>query len=286
MEREFAEELERSLQGSRRVVGRVPIYLDGHWGKAGPSEMDAGYWYRKLRQTVRFADAVEQLLADGHRFFVEVSPHPVLSLALQENCATQRIRMSRLWVRCAGTREERSGCCFRWASFYVRGLGCGLERTVAGSQAVPLPTYAFERQRYWLDAAGQRTATCHRRGLCRRSIRCWARASRWRKETTVFLPVVCRWRHMPGLRGHVVFGAVLLPGRALWSLRWQRRQRVGLDTVDELTLEAPLVVPERGALQLQLLVGALEETSGDRFRCMRVRRTTARAAGRGMPAGF
>ena len=36
--------------------------------KVEPEELDAGYWYRNLRQTVRFADVVEQLLADGHRF--------------------------------------------------------------------------------------------------------------------------------------------------------------------------------------------------------------------------
>ena len=57
-----------------------------------------------------------------------------------------------------------------------------------------------------------------------------------------------------------MFGAVLLPGSAFVELALAAAQRVGLDTVDELTLEAPLVVPERGALQLQVLVGALDET--------------------------
>ena len=109
---------------------------------------------------------------------------------------------------------------------------------------------------------------------------------RWRKATAWSLPVVCRWRTHPWLAGHVVFGAVLLPGTAFVELALAAAERVGLDTVDELTIEAPLVVPERGAVQLQLLVGRVGgEASVVRFRCMRERRTKARTAGHGMPAG-
>src|SRR5215471_9163920 len=63
----------------------------------------------------------------------------------------------------------------------------------------------------------------------------------------------------PWLAGHVVFGAVLLPGTGFVELALAAAERVGLDAVEELTIEAPLVVPERGAVQLQLLVGPLEE---------------------------
>ena len=58
----------------------------------------------------------------------------------------------------------------------------------------------------------------------------------------------------------MVFGAVLLPGSGFVELALAAAERVGLDTVEELTIEAPLVVPERGAVQLQVLVGALEES--------------------------
>src|SRR3979490_1477096 len=57
------------------------------------------------------------------------------------------------------------------------------------------------------------------------------------------------------LAGHVVFGAVLLPGTTFVELALAAAQRVGLDRVEELTNEAPLVVPERGAGQSQLLIG-------------------------------
>src|ERR1700736_4167413 len=62
------------------------------------------------------------------------------------------------------------------------------------------------------------------------------------------------------LGGHVVFGSVVLPGSAFVEVALAAGQQVGLDRVDELAREAPLVVPEREALQLQVLVRALEES--------------------------
>ena len=102
--------------------------------KVEPEELDAGYWYRNLRQTVRFADAVEQLLADGHRFFVEVSPHPVLSLALQENA-----RAAETNVAIVGTLRRDQGGAERLllslGELHVRGFGSDWIATLAGSQA-------------------------------------------------------------------------------------------------------------------------------------------------------
>src|SRR5262249_332034 len=79
--------------------------------------------------------------------------------------------------------------------------------------------------------------------------------------------------------GHEVFGAVLLPGSAFVELALAAAHRVGLDTVDELTLEAPLVIPERGAVQLQVLLGALEESKQRSFS------VHARAVGAGNEGG-
>ncbi len=61
----------------------IPMYstVDARW--VGGEELDAYYWYRNLRQVIRLADAVEGLLDDGHRWFIEVSPHPVVSVSLE-----------------------------------------------------------------------------------------------------------------------------------------------------------------------------------------------------------
>ena len=136
----------------------IPLYSTVTGGKVEPDELDAGYWYRNLRQTVRFADAVEQLLADGHRFFIEVSPHPVLSLALQDNA-----RAANANVAIVGTLRRDQGGAERLllslGELYVRGLGYDWKPLLPSAKRVPLPTYPFERQRYWLEAGGERLAT-------------------------------------------------------------------------------------------------------------------------------
>ncbi|WP_344407656.1 acyltransferase domain-containing protein, partial [Dactylosporangium fulvum] len=112
----------------------------------------AEYWYRNLRHTVRFADAVRTLAGRGVTEFVEVSPHPVLTVGIQdtldelggEGFVTGTLRrddggtdrflasLGALW--CHGADVD-------WAAV----LG-------AGRRTVDLPTYAFQRQRYWLEA--------------------------------------------------------------------------------------------------------------------------------------
>jgi acyl transferase domain-containing protein len=116
------EVIERWLQGIAPSGLNIPLYSTVTGGKVEPGELDAGYWYRNLRQTVRFADAVEQLLSDGHRFFIEVSPHPVLSLGLQDNA-----RAANANVAIVGTLRRDQGGVERLllslGELYVRGLG-------------------------------------------------------------------------------------------------------------------------------------------------------------------
>ncbi|HJX20371.1 MAG TPA: acyltransferase domain-containing protein, partial [Steroidobacteraceae bacterium] len=252
------DELERALQDIAPGRVSIPLYSTVTGGKVAADELAAGYWYRNLRQSVRFADAVEQLLADGHRFFIEVSPHPVLSLGLQDTA-----RAANANVAIVGTlRREQGGVerlLLSLGELYVRGLGCDWKPLLPAGQRVPLPTYPFERQRYWLDAGAGAAGDVASAGLASAEHPLLgASIALAEGDSFVFTGRLSLATH-PWLAGHVVFGAVLLPGTAFVELALAAAERVGLDTIDELTIEAPLVVPERGAVQLQLLVGALDE---------------------------
>src|SRR3982074_3074957 len=167
--------------------------------------------------------------------------------------------MSRLWVRCVGSRGELSGCCFRWASFMfaalaVTGSRCCRQASVCRCRPIHLSGSATG----WMRAP-ERLVTGRLRGWGRRSTPPRGARSRGGEgDSFVFTGRLSLATH-PWLAGHVVFGAVLLPGTAFVELALAAAERVGLDTIEELTIEAPLVVPERGAVQLQLLVGALDE---------------------------
>ncbi|TMR41454.1 type I polyketide synthase, partial [Actinomadura geliboluensis] len=125
---------------------------------ADTTAMDAGYWYENLAATVDFQAAARALLDDGHTVFVEVSPHPVLTSALQE---TSEDHEGSGEVAITGTLRREDGtwqrlltslatvqvhaAAPRWADFYP----------AAPPARADLPTYPFQHQNYWLLDPGR-----------------------------------------------------------------------------------------------------------------------------------
>ncbi|KUN83522.1 hypothetical protein AQJ64_17195 [Streptomyces griseoruber] len=149
------EELLQSLAPVRPRTGTVPLLstVTGDWQDT--AGLDAAYWVTNLRQTVRFEEATRALAAAGHTAFIEISPHPVLTVPLQETL--EAAGTARAFV-VAGTLRRDEGGLRRFlasaAELHVRGVR--VDWTAAFVPAVPrrvaLPTYAFQRRRYWLDA--------------------------------------------------------------------------------------------------------------------------------------
>ncbi|MEW2395135.1 type I polyketide synthase, partial [Streptomyces sp. NPDC046862] len=123
-------------------------------GRLDTTELDAGYWYRNLRHTVRFEQAVRALLDTGHTLFIEVSPHPVLVSALQQSIdATDDGTAAALGTlrRGEGGRPERFVEAL--AEAYVHGATVDWPALYGGSGTrLDLPTYPFQRTRYWPEA--------------------------------------------------------------------------------------------------------------------------------------
>ncbi|MGA4947775.1 SDR family NAD(P)-dependent oxidoreductase, partial [Streptomyces lydicamycinicus] len=139
---------------------------------------------------------------------------------------------------------------------YARGVPVDWTPLFPGARAVELPTYAFQRRRYWLEGtagAGDMTAA----GL--------GNAEHPLLGATVTLPdaVVLSGRLSlathPWLADHAVMDTVLLPGTAMVELALQAGDRLGCDLIEELTLQEPLVLPERGGVQLRVVVAEPEE---------------------------
>ncbi|MFE1979499.1 SDR family NAD(P)-dependent oxidoreductase, partial [Streptomyces hygroscopicus] len=115
--------------------------------------LDAEYWYRNLRQTVELEATTRALLDSGHGVFIEASPHPVLMLPLQQTVESAGAR-----AVVVGTLRRDEGGLERFltsaAELHVSGADVDWRKAFEGRGArrVDLPTYAFQRQRYWLDA--------------------------------------------------------------------------------------------------------------------------------------
>ncbi|MCF3118695.1 SDR family NAD(P)-dependent oxidoreductase [Streptomyces arenae] len=235
------EELARVLADLDPEPARVPFYstVESDW--LGERLADAGYWYRNLRRTVHFHSAVTALAEQGHDTFVEVSSHPVLTMSIQE--ILEDGGAARGTAVCGSLRRDEGGperFLASVAEVWTRGVGVDWGTRFAGATRVDLPTYAFQRRRHWLDALADQPLL--------------GRAVELADGAGTVLTERLSLRTRPWLTDHRVLGRAVVPGTALLDMAL----RVG-DTVEELTLHAPLVVPERDEVEVQLTAAAPDE---------------------------
>jgi acyl transferase domain-containing protein/NADPH:quinone reductase-like Zn-dependent oxidoreductase len=252
-------QLRDALADIQPRTGRIPMLstVTGEW--VDTATLDAMYWYTNLRQTVRFEEATRALLDEGFRTFIEVSPHPVLTTAVQET-----VEDAGDWktVVVGSLRRDEGG----WDRFltslaaaYVRGIAVDWSGAFSGlnPRRVDLPTYAFQRQRYWLEPS-QGTADVAAAGL--NSVRHPLLGATTRladSDVTIYTGRVGP-RTQPWLTDHAVGAVPILPGTAFVELALEAGHQHGHPTLDELILQAPLVLDRE--LQLQVIVGSADES--------------------------
>ncbi|WP_438491324.1 SDR family NAD(P)-dependent oxidoreductase [Streptomyces asiaticus] len=149
---EIHDELLRILAPVRPRTSRIVFHSTVTGEPLDTAGLDAAYWARNLRETVRLETATRALLTSGHRLFVEVSPHPVLAAAIEAT-----VEAAEGSAAVIGTlRREEGGperMLLSLAQGYVHGAEVDWRGLFAGRGArrVDLPTYAFQRTRYWVE---------------------------------------------------------------------------------------------------------------------------------------
>jgi acyl transferase domain-containing protein/acyl carrier protein len=232
--------------------------------------LDAGYWYRNIRETVRFEPVVRQLVEQGYRAFVEMSPHPILTVAIGQTLEAVGADPARVAV--TGTlhreRADRTAFTTALAALHTRGVPVDWTGLVAGSPAM-LPSYAFQSQRFWVEPpvvdveAGDVSAA----GLVPVDHPLLNSAVRPAGGAGWLFTGRLSQRTHPWLADHAVSGVVLLPGAAFVELATYVGGLLGAGVVEELTIEAPFVVPESGAVAIQVAVG---EPDGEGLRSITI----------------
>ncbi|MFE2879803.1 beta-ketoacyl synthase N-terminal-like domain-containing protein [Streptomyces roseus] len=233
------------------VVSGVHGELSEDWGTPD-------YWTRHLREAVRFSDTVRHLHAKGVTRFLELGPDAVLTALTQNTLdaddavvepAVRKNRPEARTLLTALARLHATGTAVDWTAFYAG----------TGAQTVALPTYAFQHERYWMitDLTGAGDASAF--GL--------APADHPLLGAVISSPgtdgVTFSGRlgvdTQPWLADHDVLGAVLLPGTGFVELALHAGEQVGHPALEELILQAPLVLPERGGVALQVSVAGPDE---------------------------
>nr|WP_254396207.1 type I polyketide synthase [Streptomyces sp. AC512_CC834] len=232
--------------------------------EAGPGELaSADYWVRHVRQAVRFADGVRQLEADGVTRYVEVGPDGVLSalaaagLEHPGHVVVPALRKD---------TPEPQALFTALARLHVHGAGPDWAAVFAGRGArrLDLPTYAFEKRRYWLDAApAAMSGSAQDIGQQAGSHPLLSAVVVSPENGGVVLTGRLAMDTQRWLADHNVLGTLLLPGTGFVELALRAGEEVGCDIVEELTIEAIMPLTATGGTAVQVLVGAAD-TAGRR----------------------
>ncbi|RBM09474.1 polyketide synthase dehydratase domain-containing protein, partial [Streptomyces sp. PT12] len=211
----------------------------------------ADYWVRHVRDAVRFADDIRHLEGEGVTRFLEIGPDGVLT-AMARQSAPEAAAVATL----RRDRPEAATLLTAIGHLHTTGVTPDWAAVLAGRGArrVDLPTYAFQRQSFWVESGRAEEASDH--PLLDAAV---AVAGADQVVLTGRLSVGSQ----PWLADHVIAGAVLFPGTGFVELAVRAGDEVGCGRVDELTIEAPLVLPERGAMAVQVVVGS-DDGSGRR----------------------
>ncbi|AWI33196.1 polyketide synthase [Streptomyces tirandamycinicus] len=252
------EEFRTVLKGVEFQAPRIPVVstLTGRLA-AGEDLRSADYWVRQVREAVRYADAVTAMEQQGVRTYAEIGPDGVLTAlnrgVLADRSGTRALALQRR------DRAEPTGLVEGLAELHLAGTRVDWEAFYAGSGArrVPLPTYAFQHQRYWVDASAA-SADAGGLGLDRADHPLLGIAlTLGDSDETVFTGSVSARSH-PWLAARTVAGEAVVTGAALAELAIRAGDDSGGTALEELTLDEPLVLPRDGALRLQIRVGATD----------------------------
>ncbi|MET9558698.1 acyltransferase domain-containing protein, partial [Streptomyces sp. NPDC006645] len=211
--------------------------------------LDAGYWYQNLRQTVRFETTTRTLLADGYHLFIEASPHPVLTIGIQDTTDSDP------GVTVLGTLRRQQGTLAQLltsaAQAHTTGTPINWTRLLPEtSETVDLPTYPFQRESYWLKSSS-RPQDATSLGLSGSEHALLGARIDLADTTTLFTGRLSLNTH-PWLADHAVAGTVLLPGAALVDLALHAGLHTGHPHLAELTLHAPLILDPATPRQLHV----------------------------------
>ncbi|MDI3315432.1 MAG: type I polyketide synthase [Mycobacterium sp.] len=257
----IAGRLERLLAGIRPRSSRIGFFSTVTGALVDTAGLDPGYWYANLRQGVQFEAAVRSACTHGYRTFIESSPHPGLISGIEETAAECLGGADAVVV--LPTLGRHDGGLGRFvasaAQGFVAGVGVKWRAVLPGGGWVELPTYAFERRRFWLSPDGSGTDAAGL-GLKAGGHALLGAVIEVPEGGALLLSGRLALGAQPWLGDHRVFGVGVFPGAGLVELAVRAGDEVGCPVLEELTVRRPLRVPDSGAVALQVLVGAPEGT--------------------------
>ncbi|MDQ1041746.1 acyl transferase domain-containing protein/acyl carrier protein/NADP-dependent 3-hydroxy acid dehydrogenase YdfG [Streptomyces sp. V3I8] len=253
------DEFERIAQILTYCAPTIPV-VSNVTGRLATAEQlcSPQYWVDHVRRAVRFADGIRHLADSGVTTFLELGPDSVLSALAQQTLDHDEALFLPALRR---GHDEQTTLLTALARAHAHGAPLDGTALFADhdTRRLDLPTYAFQHRRYWLTAP---PATGDAPGLGQSAVDhpLLAAAVTLAGADTAVLTGRLSLRTQPWLADHVISGVTLLPGTAFVELAVRAGDQVDCALLEELTLQTPLVLPDEGAVAVQVVVGAADET--------------------------
>lgn len=233
----------------------VPFYSTVTGGVLPGEALDATYWCRNLREPVRLDRALAQLVADGERFFVEVSPHPVLAMHITDGTAHEEAVV-------AGTLERERGGLAELSKtlgvLHVNGYDVDWQKVFGAPGAVvSLPSYRFQRQRYWIEAK-RGHADAQSMGLVAGSHPWLAVKTAMPDGSHVFAGRLS-FGDEEWAKGSPIFGTSIAPPASMLEIALAVGGLVPFGFIADLAIKQPIVLVPGRPLRLQVSVGPIDD---------------------------
>ncbi|MEU2065274.1 type I polyketide synthase, partial [Streptomyces sp. NPDC013455] len=213
------------------------------------------YWARQARECVHYRDTTRTLHEHQVGTFIELGPDHTLT-ALTHHTLPEHNPTA---VTLLNPQHPDPAQHFLTALAHTPTPWHTHHHPREATSLLDLPTYRFQRARYWLDAsAGVGDVTAAGLDTCDHPL-LGAVVEVADGDAVVFTGRLSLSAH-PWLADHCIAGTVLLPGAALLEIALHAGERTGCPRVEELTLHTPLVVPETGEVTVQVTVSTADET--------------------------
>ncbi|MBO0856855.1 MAG: type I polyketide synthase [Chloracidobacterium sp.] len=250
-------ELEQDLKELEPMPAAIPICSTVTGEFDNGMLFDAGYWRRNLREPVRFSTAIQRLYNNGCQFFVEISPHPVLTDSIQKSFR----HMGKVGRAVASLRSEEDALASSLRALgelYTSGYSLNFAGLYPeGGKVIEAPLYAWRQDRHWFDAQqvdqeqNLAIAADGRNNLAGRHFHIASQPGThlWQMEISL--------AESPDLRDHRVKGRVVLPAAAYLQIALAGAREIfgsHVQSLEQVSFHEALMATDNGVLTTQLVI--------------------------------
>lgn len=257
------EPLHRQIKGMKPGKSRIPFYSTVKNGLVEGDMLDEDYWVSNLRSMVQFSDVVKNLLSTNHRIFIEMSPHPVLTNAVNE--CSEAFELSAATIPSLfREKPEMEAFLVNVGKLYEKGYNINWKKFY-GVDKIPmieLPSYPMQRQTYELeDRSGQTYSALINGGnpLLGRRVQLAGVNNTFIWENKLSL------EHLSFVKDHKVNNATVLPGVSYLEMIYAALQDAfgnAFHQVEELHFKTPVYLQENEVIDTQLKIERFGQHKG------------------------